>query len=244
MLSFIVPAYNEEHELPSTLSAIHAAARNAGPYEIVVANDGSTDETAALAIRGDARIVTINRRQIAAARNAGAREARGDILFFVDADTRITSEVVSAALRALGDGCVGGGARIDIDEEIPSWGRIFLYVFGKLYFAGNHGAGAFLFTSRSVFDRVGGFDERCFAAEEYYFTRALKKLGRFRLLTEQVTTSGRKLRMHSAREVLGTLAAIMIRGKRAIQSRDKLELWYSGLRETEVKKRPAGTAAS
>src|SRR5450432_2845253 len=106
MLSFIIPAYNEEHELPATLSAIHAAAAaNSEPYEIIVANDGSTDATAVVAVAAGVRVVTIQRRQIAAARNAGAREARGDILFFVDADTRIASQHVSGALTTLGAGC-------------------------------------------------------------------------------------------------------------------------------------------
>src|ERR1044072_1677368 len=66
MLSFVVPAYNEELELPSTLAAIHAAARGSSdPYEIIVVNDASTDATEAVAVAGGARVVTINRRQIA-----------------------------------------------------------------------------------------------------------------------------------------------------------------------------------
>jgi glycosyltransferase involved in cell wall biosynthesis len=236
MLSFIIPAYNEEHELPSTLSAIHAAAAaNSEPYEIVVANDGSTDATASLAAAAGARVVTINRRQIAASRNAGAREARGDILFFVDADTRIASEHVAGAMAALRSGCAGGGARVAINEEIPAWGRIFVCVFGNLYFAANLGAGAFLFTTRSLFDQAGGFDELCFAGEEVYFTLALKRLGRFRLLADPVVTSGRKLRMYSARHVVGRLVGLFLRGKRGVRSRDKLDLWYDGKRETEVR---------
>ena len=232
MLSFIVPAYNEELELPSTLSAICvAAATNSEPYEIIVVNDGSTDATAAVAATGGARVLTIQRRQIAAARNAGAREAQGDILFFVDADTRIAPQHVSGALAALRNGCVGGGARVEINEEIPPWGRIFVYVFGRLYFAANLGAGAFLFTSHGLFDRVGGFDEQYFAGEEVYFTQALKKLGRFSLLGDPVTTSGRKLRMYSARRVLGGLVGIIVRGKRGVRSRDRLDLWYDGKRE-------------
>jgi glycosyltransferase involved in cell wall biosynthesis len=244
MLSFIVPAYNEELELPATLSAIRAAAEtNSEPSEIIVVNDGSTDATAAVAATGGARVLTIHRRQIAAARNAGAREAQGDILFFVDADTRIAPQHVSGALAALRNGCVGGGARMEINEEIPPWARIFVYVFGSLYFAANLGAGAFLFTSRDVFDRAGGFDEQCFAGEEYYFTRALKKLGRFRLLRDPVVTSGRKLRMYSAPQVLGGLVGIIIRGKRGVRSRDKLDLWYDGKREREVARKPAAGIA-
>ena len=243
MLSFIVPAYNEELELPSTLSAIRAAAAaNSEPYEMIVVNDGSTDATAAVAATAGARVLTIHRRQIAAARNAGAREARGDILFFVDADTRIAPQHVLAALTALRSGCAGGGARMEINEEIPPWARIFVYVFCKLYFAANLGAGAFLFTTRGLFDRAGGFDEQYFVGEEVYFTQALKKLGRFRLLADPVVTSGRKLRMHSARHVLIQSVGVILRGKRGVRSRDKLDLWYDGKRETKARKPAAGNA--
>src|SRR5712664_3110882 len=97
MISFIVPAYNEELELPSTIAAIRAAAESAHQeYEIIVVDDASTDATT----------------QIAAARNAGARAAHGQILFFVDADTRINSTHLVDAIAALEAGCVGGGARV------------------------------------------------------------------------------------------------------------------------------------
>lgn len=240
MLSFIVPAYNEELELPSTLAAIHAAAEaNSEPYEIIVVNDASTDATSVVAEAGGARVVTIDRRQIAAARNAGAAAARGDILFFVDADTRIASQHVSGAITTLGSGCSGGGARMDFNDDIPPWARLFVSVFGRLYFAANLGAGAFLFTTRDSFHLTRGFDEQYFAGEEIYFTQALKKLGRFRLLSDPVLTSGRKLRMHSAIGVLGGLLGILLRGKRAVRSRDRLGLWYDGKRETEVREPPA-----
>ena len=237
MLSFIVPAYNEELELPATLSAIRAAAgANSEPSEIIVVNDGSTDATTAVAAAAGARVLTIHRRQIAAARNAGAREARGDILFFVDADTRIAPQHVSGALRALAAGCAGGGARVTTDGSVPLWGRVFVHVFSAFYFtAANLGAGAFLFTTRENFEAAGGFDEELFAGEEVYFTMALKKLGQFKLLREPVVTSGRKLRMHSARHILTRSFVIALGGKRAVQSRDKLDIWYDGKRETKAR---------
>jgi glycosyltransferase involved in cell wall biosynthesis len=239
VLSFIVPAFNEELELPATLSAIRAAAAaNAEPFEIIVANDGSTDATAEVAATAGARVVTINRRQIAAARNAGAREARGDILFFVDADTRISPAHVAGAQRVLAAGCAGGGARVITDGWVPLWARVFVRVFSAFYFsAANLGAGAFLFTNRGNFDRAGGFDEQLFAGEEIYFSQALKKLGRFRLLADPVVTSGRKLRMNSARRILGLSVGIVLRGKQGVRSRDKLDLWYDGKRETEARGR-------
>lgn len=244
MLSFIVPAYNEELELPSTLSAIRAAAdANSEPYEIIVVDDGSTDTTATVAASGGARVVTIHRRQIAAARNAGAREARGDILFFVDADTRISPAHVPGVQGALAAGCAGGGARVTTDGLVPLWGRVFVRVFSAFYFTvANLGAGAFLFTTRKNFDRVGGFDEQLFAGEEIYFSQALKKLGRFRVLADPAVTSGRKLRMHSARKILGLSVGIVLRGKQGVRSRDRLDLWYDGKRETKTRNAVSGSA--
>ena len=189
-----------------------------------------------MAAAAGARVVTIHRRQIAAARNAGARAARGDILFFVDADTRIAPQHVSGALRALAAGCAGGGARVTTDGSVPLWGRVFVHVFSAFYFtAANLGAGAFLFTTRENFEAGGGFDEELFAGEEVYFTMALKKLGQFKLLREPVVTSGRKLRMHSARHILTRSFVIALGGKRAVQSRDKLDIWYDGKRETKAR---------
>jgi len=237
MLSFIVPAYNEELELPATLSAIHTAATaNSEPYEIIVVDDASTDATAQIARSAGTLVVPVHHRQIAAARNAGARAARGEIFFFVDADTLISAAHVRGARAALAAGCAGGGARVATDDSVPLWGRVFVHVFSAFYFTvANLGAGAFLFTTRKNFEAAGGFDPQLFAGEEIYFSKALKKLGRFILLDEPVLTSGRKLRMHSARYILGRSVLILLRGKRGVRSRDKLDLWYDGKRETKTR---------
>jgi glycosyltransferase involved in cell wall biosynthesis len=235
MLSFIVPAYNEEHELPRALASIRLAAEAAPqPFEIIVVDDGSTDATAEIARAAGAVVVPVHFRQIAAVRNAGARAAQGDVLFFVDADTWISPTHVADALTALKAGCAGGGARV-VCEGVPLWGRIFVQVFSALYFVlSNLGAGAFLFTTRENFHAIGGFDEELFAGEEVYFTVALKKLGRFKLLREPIVTSGRKLRMHSAGFILRRSFSLLLGGRRGVSSRDKLDLWYDGKRETKA----------
>jgi glycosyltransferase involved in cell wall biosynthesis len=233
MISFIVPAYNEEHELSSTLEAIHAAAYEADqPYEIVVVDDASTDTTPEIASRAGANVITINRRQIAAARNSGARAARGEYLFFVDADTRINRAHVSRGTAALEDGYAGGCARVAMDGFVPIWGRTLLRGFASVYFGLNLGAGAFLFTTRRNFDVIGGFDEQYFAGEEVYFSLALKKLGGFKVLREPVVTSARKLRMYPARDFLPKFFGVIFRGPRGVRSRAKLSLWYDGKRES------------
>ena len=232
-LSFVVPAHNEEHELPETLRATLRAAQAVGElFELIVVDDASTDSTAAIARQFGAKVVRVSFRHIAAARNAGARIARGEILFFVDADTRITPGHVRAAIAALNAGCSGGSARVAMDGEAGLGARVFLHSFSAIYFGiARLGAGAFLFTRRELFEAVGGFDEQYFAGEEVYFTLALKKLGPFRILREPIVTSARKLRMHSARSLLSQSFLIVVGGKRAVRSRAKLALWYDGKRE-------------
>jgi glycosyltransferase involved in cell wall biosynthesis len=233
MISFIIPAYNEELELSSSLEAIRAAASGtAQPYEIIVVDDASIDTTAEIAAIAGARVISINRRQIAAARNAGAHAARGEYFFFIDADTRINQTHVVEAIAALEDGYAGGSARVVTDGFIPLWGRVLVRAFCTVYFGLNLGAGAFLFTTRRNFDAIAGFDEQYFVGEEVYFSLALRKLGRFKVVQEPILTSGRKLRMYSAREILTNIFAVMIGGVRAARSRDKLDLWYNGKRET------------
>ena len=237
MISFIVPAYNEEHELPRTIESIHAAAQDR-PHEIIVVDDASTDRTAAIADNAGAKIVSINRRQIAAARNAGARAANGNILFFVDADTQINEKHVSGAIAALEEGCSGGGARVAVGGWIPFWTRVFTSVFCTIYFGLNFGAGAFLFTTKKTFETLGGFDENLFIGEEVYFSLGVRKLGPFRILREPIITSGRKLRLYSTTEILRHLFRVLINGPRIARSRKGLEIWYDGRRETRSTSAP------
>jgi len=232
MLSFVVPAYNEELELPSTLASINCAAHEAQrTHEIVVVDDASTDRTAEIAAKAGARVIVIDRRQIAASRNAGARAAKGDILFFVDADTRITGQHIVQAIAALKAGYAGGSALVEIDGA-PVWARLFLKIFSIVYFGLNFGAGAFLFTTRKIFDRAEGFDEELFVGEEVYFSLALRKIGRFKVLKEPIVTSGRKLRIYSCGEVLKNTLFVLLRGPSGARSRVGLGIWYDGKRET------------
>src|SRR5262245_44042640 len=75
MVSSGSPAYNEEQFLGRTLAALNVAAESLDqPFEVLVVDDASTDRTAAIACELGARVVPVAHRQIAATRNAGARE--------------------------------------------------------------------------------------------------------------------------------------------------------------------------
>jgi len=227
-ISFVVPAYNEQRLIGATLAAIHAAAGQSGePYEIIVVDDASSDATPAIAASHGATVIRADNRNIARTRNDGARQARGVYLFFVDADTLVNRAVLSAALARLDAGDVGGGAIIRWDDPHRSFGRVL--EFGVAIVARWLGlaCGCFVFARRADFEAVGGFDGELVASEEWALSRALARVGRFRVLREPVVTSGRKLAALRMRDVLKLLLRAALRGPRALREREFAHMWYT-----------------
>ncbi len=213
MISFIVPAHNEEHWIAHCLESIHVAMRAVDEaYEIIVVDDASTDATNRLARDSKARVVEVHHRKISAVRNSGARAASGGILFFVDADTRVNSPAISAALTALGRGAVGGGCVPDLDGLVPVWGRIIHVLACRAGRLIRLVGGCFLFCTREAYLTAGGFPEELYAGEDIAFVGALKRLGDFVVPGPTVTTSARKLSVAGPWEVIGLMMRIAIRG--------------------------------
>jgi glycosyltransferase involved in cell wall biosynthesis len=227
MLSFVIPAHDEEAEIVATIRAIRAAAvAIPAEHEIIVVDDASTDRTGERASGAGAQVLRVEHRQIAAARNAGARAAAGDTFVFVDADTRIDAAVVAGLLKVMATGAVGGGAAVRFDEPTPRWLKIALpasiWLARRLRITG----GCFLFCSRRAFEAVGGFDETLFAAEEIRLCRDLRKQGRFMIRRAAVLTSGRKLRTYSGWELLGAALRVAVAGGAGVRDRSRLGIWY------------------
>jgi len=237
VLSFIVPAHDERASIVATIESIRGSA-GAVDHELIVVDDASTDGTGELAERAGARVLSVQHRQISRTRNAGAAAARGDVLVFVDADTRVTTAVVEAVVAAVADGVVGGGAMARFDDPKPLWARLMMPLMTRVYFAMNLAAGCFVFARRDAFDAVGGFDVELFAGEEVEFSRAIKRFARqlraeqrpanarFAVLRAPVETSSRKLRIHSGWRILGELVRLLSLGRLGVRSRERLSLWY------------------
>ena len=210
--SIIIPAYNEELWLPRSLTAARQAlASIETPGEIVVVDNMSTDRTAHIAAAAGATVVNEPVRQISRARNSGARHARGDLLFFVDADTILSPELLNEALSRLQNHDAGGGALVAMDNDHHPLGRFATRCWNWLAKVFRLAAGCFIYCRRDAFDAVGGFSETVYAGEELWFSLALrrwaKRHGRhFAILTAKpVVTSSRKLDWHSPLKQLGLI---------------------------------------
>jgi glycosyltransferase involved in cell wall biosynthesis len=228
LLSFVIPAHNEEAVLAETLRALDRAAREVGePFEVVVAADSCTDRTPEIAREHGARVVEVAYRQISRTRNAGAAATHGERLIFIDADTRVTPELIAAALGALDAGALGGGAHVVFEGQQRLGVRLlvgsFMWILHRLRIA----PGCFFFCRRADFEALGGFGRDEFAGEEIWLSRAFQRRGSFVALDEEVLTSSRKIRTHSACEILAAFLRPLWKGRAAFRARAGLGLWYS-----------------
>jgi len=235
MISFIVPAHNEELWIGKCLGSIRTAMEKlAEPYEVIVVDDASTDATARIAVQMGARILRVEHRKISAVRNSGAHVASGEVFIFVDADTQVNEQAVKAALSILRSGAAGGACLFEFDGVIPLWGRIihrFGVTMGRLL---RLAGGCFVFCTRQAYAATGGFSEQLRAGEDLAFVYALKKVGRFVVPTPTVVTSGRKLSVVGPCEVLMLLVRIALRGPR-YENEKTLDFMY-GRRSQECRK--------
>ncbi len=108
LCSVIIAAHNAAHLLPDCLASLGRQNLSASAFEILVVDDGSTDKTSEVARELGAICLTQPHQGAAAARNHGAREARGGILVFTDADCRPEPDWLATLVQGLKDGAAHG----------------------------------------------------------------------------------------------------------------------------------------
>lgn len=227
MLSIIVPAHDEAPLIGATLDAIADATGWLGDeVEVIVVDDASTDGTGGVARAHGAKVVRVEARQIAAARNAGAAAARGNRLLFVDADTRANRPAIEALMAAMDSGVAGGGVAVRFHRPLPLHMRIFESASIVLFRLFGVTPGCFLFCTREAFEQVGGFDERLYVTEDITLGRALRQAGPVVILRDEIWTSARKMRTYSIWEKLRAIASFARAPRRASRDRSRLDLWY------------------
>lgn len=241
LLSIVIPAFNEEKELPGCLASVREALVSCGlgaeEAEVVVCDNNSTDRTAELARLGGARVVFEPVNQISRARNAGAAAARGGWLLFIDADSRLSSANLGRVVALARDDApvVGGGCVIAL-EGIPWWTRPGLWGWNVYSVGRRVAAGSFVFCRAAAHRDVGGFSLERYAAEELEYSRELRRWGREREMRFVVlrghphVSSGRKFRQRPPSELIRLLARLALSYRHVIRDRRALDFFYDGRR--------------
>ena len=192
-VSIIIPVHNGSQYLEKCLSSIARSSYRS--YEIIVADDGSTDNSAQIARKYGAKVIRLSHQSgPAAARNRGAEEAKGNILFFVDSDIVIKKETVARVVRDFDENPDVVAIFGSYDESPEE--QNFFSQFKNLQHHFVHqssraeavtfwaGCGA---VRKEIFDSVKGFDERKYSRpciEDIELGFRLKKMG-YRILLDK-----------------------------------------------------------
>lgn len=185
MISVVMPVLNEEKLVERSLEVLS----DWPDLELIVADGGSNDQTVELAARY-AKVVTSPPGR-AVQMNAGAREAKGEVLWFVHVDTTPPPDAADHIRAAVAKEFVGGAFRTRFDEPTPFWDlltwfdnhrtRIFRVYFGSRA----------MFVLTDTFWEVGGFPEIPFL-EDVAFSRKMRQAGRTVMLDAVALESFRR----------------------------------------------------
>ena len=194
-LSIIVPVLNEAAQIAEVLRSLEPFAETC---EVVLVDGGSRDETVALARRfAWARVIELGTAQRAAQMNAGAADARGEVLLFLHADVALPPDFFEAMQMALRDKrCVGGcftfGFMADVSRALKLYARGINW---RTRWGWNATGDQALWVRRAVFEAIGGYP-LVPIMEDLEFFELLKERGQVALLPQRVTVSPRRWQRH------------------------------------------------
>jgi glycosyltransferase involved in cell wall biosynthesis len=172
-LSIVIPVKNDASGLSSCLQSIQRAANERVSYEVLVVDNGSSDESVAAARQHGAKVLLAPEVTVSTLRNLGAKEAKGDVLAFIDADCTV-AETWFEALEPYLDNhsviCFGSPPTI---PEKATWVQSCWYQIRRKNAPTEEAVttewleSMNMFVRRDVFWKIGGFDEDMITCEDY-----------------------------------------------------------------------------
>ena len=188
-LSIIIPVLNEEDAIDTFLRSLkeHSTAENIN--EILVVDGGSEDATISLAANHD---VTVLRSQKGRAKqmNLGAKNASGEILYFIHVDTLPPKDFDKSIIEAVLNKNEVGCFQMKFDSNSRFLG--FFAWFTRVNIQLCRGGDQSLFITKNLFEKSGGFDENYVVYEDNEFIGRLYEIGPFKILPRHVKTSARR----------------------------------------------------
>jgi len=190
-ISIIIPTYNEENNISDLLSHLKTGLGTQSDAEILVIDGGSTDNTISIVEDLGIRCIRSKRKGRAAQMNMGAEMAKGDILYFVHADTRPPLSFLEDIKLALSENYSSGCYRYTFDHYPNPLLKINAYCtrFDRIMCRGGDQT---LFITRELFNQLGGFREDFMIMEDYDLIQKIQQRSSFKIMPKDAIVSSRK----------------------------------------------------
>ena len=189
-ISLVIPTRNDAAALGRTLEHLETLAGR-GAMEVIVATAGPLDETLRQ-IAGRARLLAPGGSTRATLMNAGAAAARGEVLWFLHADSLPPRDALALIVRAMADRRVVSGAFAHrFSESTWSLGAINLINRLRYRLTRNYYGDQGIFVRTEVFRAMGGYPDLALM-EDLVLSQRLKRRGRTALIPTPLYTSGRR----------------------------------------------------
>jgi len=190
MISIIIPTYNEEENIAETIAEIKRRDNGKLISEIIVSVGQSTDQTATIASNAGATVATNEKKRRSAQMNYGASIAKGEVLYFLHADSIPPENFTKYILKAIEKKYASGCFRLafDYDHRFLKANCWFTRFDVNIIRFGDQS----LFVRKDVFEKCGGFDEKLLMMEDQEIIHRIKKYGKFTVMKAAITTSARK----------------------------------------------------
>lgn len=188
-ISIIIPVYNEA-ALIGELVAYLRKHGGAAVQEIWVSDGGSTDDTVAIAQSAGALVINSPQKGRAIQMNHAAAQAKGDVLYFVHADTLPPTHFAADILQAVNEGYGLGRYRSRFNTR--NWLMKLNAWFTRFDWLVCMGGDQSLFVTKALFQETGGYHPSYLIMEEYEFCTRAKKLARYKIFPATVLISTRK----------------------------------------------------
>ncbi|MBT8218992.1 MAG: TIGR04283 family arsenosugar biosynthesis glycosyltransferase [Bacteroidia bacterium] len=193
-LSVIIPTINEAKRIQQLVKHLNNHGGNE-LEEIIVVDAGSTDMTCQLARDAGAKVLEVEQKSRAIQMNIAAAKSKGDVLYFVHADTLPPESYVTDIEDALDSGHTAGSYRFKFDSKSKLLGiNSFFTRFDALVCRGGDQS---MFITRELFASMDGFDEAFVIMEDFDFIRRLKKKTDFHVIQKDILVSDRKYENNS-----------------------------------------------
>jgi rSAM/selenodomain-associated transferase 2 len=190
MISVIIPTYNDEGFIRSTISYLQDNAYTRLLKEIIVVDAGSTDKTLRIAKAAGATILKSIRRSRAIQMNLGAEYAKGDILYFLTPGTLPPQNYCNEIVRAVMHGKQFGTFELKYQDNHWLLNAMTWFTNKKGRFTSLDGQS--LFIKRDLFEKAGKFNEALSLMEEHELVKRLRRYTEFVILNEKIiSTTGK-----------------------------------------------------